>query len=96
MAVTVIHAAGHLMNRQLDPAASDLLQRALEARGIRIHCNGATEAIEGEGRAAAVRLAGGSRHPADIVVMAVGIRPETRLARAAGLDVNIEQRFRSG
>ena len=47
MDVTVIHLMGHLMERQLDAAAGYLLQKALEKRGIRIHCKGATKAILG-------------------------------------------------
>ena len=87
MEVVVIHLMGHLMERQLDPAAGYLLQKSLEARGMVIHCNGATEAILGETRVEAVRLADGTVYPADLVCMAVGIRPETTLAKAAGLEV---------
>ena len=47
MDVTVIHLMGHLMERQLDAAAGYLLQKALEKRGIRIHCKAATKAILG-------------------------------------------------
>ena len=87
MEVTVIHLMGHLMERQLDPAAGYLPQKALEARGIRIHCKGATKAILGQDRAEAVLLEDGTTYGADLVVMAVGIRPETRLATDAGLEV---------
>ncbi len=87
MEVTVIHLMGHLMERQLDPAAGYLLRRELERRGIAVHCEGKTTAILGETRAEAVALADGTSYPADLVVMAVGIRPETRLAAEAGLDV---------
>ncbi|MBM3605291.1 MAG: NAD(P)/FAD-dependent oxidoreductase, partial [Alphaproteobacteria bacterium] len=85
--VTVIHLMGHLMERQLDPAAGYLLQRDLEKRGIRIHCKGATKAILGEDKVEAVLLEDGTVYPADLVCMAVGIRPETRLANDAGLEV---------
>ncbi|MGP3698537.1 nitrite reductase large subunit NirB [Rhodobacter sp. NSM] len=87
MEVTVIHLMGHLMERQLDPSAGYLLQKALEARGIRIHCKGATKAILGNGRVEAVLLEDGTTYGADLVVMAVGIRPETRLAQDAGLEM---------
>ena len=86
MEVTVIHLMGHLMERQLDPAAGYLLQKALEAKGIRIHCKGATKAILGHGRVEAVVLEDGTTYGADLVVMAVGIRPDTALAKAAGLE----------
>ncbi|GLK64773.1 nitrite reductase large subunit [Paracoccus kondratievae] len=85
--VTVIHLMGHLMERQLDPAAGYLLQRDLERRGIRVHCKGATKAILGHGRAEAVLLEDGTVYPADLVCMAVGIRPEVRLANDAHLEV---------
>ncbi|THD83805.1 NAD(P)/FAD-dependent oxidoreductase [Aliigemmobacter aestuarii] len=85
--VTVIHLMGHLMERQLDPAAGYLLQKDLEARGIRVHCKGATKAILGNTRVEAVLLEDGTVYPADLVCMAVGIRPEVRLANDAHLDV---------
>ncbi len=88
MEVTVIHLMGHLMERQLDPAAGYLLQKDLERRGIKVHCKGATKAILGDVKVEAVLLEDGTTYPADIVVMAVGIRPETRLANDAGLEVN--------
>ena len=85
--VTVIHLMGHLMERQLDPSAGYLLQKDLERRGIRIHCKGATKAIRGTDRVEGVELDDGTFYPADLVCMAVGIRPEVTLAKAAGLDV---------
>ena len=85
--VTVIHLMGHLMERQLDPAAGYLLQKDLERRGIKVHCAGATKAILGHDRAEAVLLEDGTVYPADLVCMAVGIRPETRIATDARLEV---------
>lgn len=87
MKVTVVHLMGHLMERQLDASAGYLLQRALEARGITVHCKGATKAIMGKDRVEAVLLEDGTVYGADLVVMAVGIRPETRLAVDAGIEV---------
>ncbi len=88
MQVAVVHLMPTLMERQLDTAAGALLQRDLEARGILFFTNGQTEEIIGTGRAEGVVLADGRRLPADLVVMAVGIRPNIELARAAKLDVN--------
>ncbi|WP_374434244.1 nitrite reductase large subunit NirB [Tabrizicola sp.] len=85
--VTVIHLMGHLMERQLDPSASYLLQKDLERRGIRIHCKGATKAILGKDRVEAVLLEDGTVYDADLVCMAVGIRPEVRLATDAHLEI---------
>ncbi len=87
MDVTVVHLMGHLMERQLDEAAGYLLRRDLEKRGITICTQASTKAIIGDGQAEAVLLEGDETLPADLVVMAVGIRPETRLATDAGLDV---------
>jgi nitrite reductase (NADH) large subunit len=85
--VTVIHLMGHLMERQLDPSAGYLLQKDLERRGIRIHCKGATKAILGSDRVEAVLLEDGTVYEADLVCMAVGIRPETRIATDAHLEI---------
>jgi nitrite reductase (NADH) large subunit len=87
MEVVVLHLMGHLMERQLDPAAGHLLRRELEGRGITVHTEAQTKAILGEDRAEAVLLDDGTIYPADLVVMAVGIRPEVRIAVDAGLDV---------
>ncbi|MBR0656285.1 NAD(P)/FAD-dependent oxidoreductase [Plastoroseomonas arctica] len=85
MKVTVIHAVDWPMERQLDAEAGAMLARRLGARGIRFAMPAKTAAIAGDGRAEAVLLADGTRIPARLVVMSVGIRPETGLAAAAGL-----------
>ncbi len=87
MDVTVLHLMGHLMERQLDPAAGYLLQKELESRGIKIICKAHTKGILGKGHIEAVVLEDGTTLDADLVVMAAGIRPETRLATDAGLHV---------
>jgi len=88
MTVTVIHLMPTLMERQLDEAAGWLLKAELERRGQAILTGADTaEIVEKDGQVAAVRLKDGREIPADIVVMAVGIRPATGLAKAAGLDV---------
>ena len=87
MEVTVLHLMDHLLDRQLDASAGHLLQRELERRGIKVHCKAQSKAILGEGHVEAVLLEDGTVYPADIVVMAAGIRPEARLAVDAGLHV---------
>jgi len=88
MQVTVVHLMPTLMERQLDEAAGYLLKSELERRGQTIVTGGDTAAIlEKDGHVAGVRLKDGREFPADIVVMAVGIRPATALAKAAGLEV---------
>ena len=87
MQVTVLHLMGHLMDRQLDPVAGNLLQKELESRGIRISCNAHTKMILGRKHVEAVVLEDGTFFGASLVVMAAGIRPETRLATDAALHV---------
>src|SRR5579871_4955768 len=88
MAVTVVHLMPTLMERQLDATAASLLQRDLVRRGIAISTNAQTEHILGAERVCGVRLADGRTIAADLVVMAVGTRPNIELAQAAGLDIN--------
>ncbi len=87
MKVTVIHLMPTLMERQLDEAAGWLLKSALEARGQTILTGADTAEIYGQGRVEGVRLKDGRDIPASIVVMAVGIRPNAKLARDAGLAI---------
>ena len=75
MDVTVLHLMPTLMERQLDPAAGYLLQKALEERGIKVITEANTKAIVGDGKVEGVELEDGRIIPATLVVMAVGIRP---------------------
>ena len=88
MKVTVIHIMPTLMERQLDPAAGHLLKKAVQERGITVLNGANTKAILGEKRVEGVELADGTIVPADIVVMAVGIRPNVALAKEAGLTIS--------
>lgn len=93
MHVTVVHVSASLMNQQLDPPASALLQMALEAKGIHFLLDAHTSEIigndvgdcVGEKRVRAIRLQDGREIPADLVVMAAGVRPNMALAQQAGL-----------
>ena len=87
MSVSVVHLMPSLMERQLDAEAADLLRRELERRGIAIFTSVQTEAILGTDGVTGIRFAEGGEIPADLVVMAVGVRPNADLARAAGLAV---------
>jgi len=87
MKVTVIHLMPTLMERQLDEAAGWLLKTELERRGQTILTGADTAEIYGQGKVEGVRLKDGHEIPASLVVMAVGIRPSTALAREAGLAV---------
>ncbi|MEN3791388.1 nitrite reductase large subunit NirB [Fulvimarina sp. MAC3] len=88
MEVTVLHLQPTLMERQLDPAAGYLLEKSLKDRGIEILTKANTKLIYGDTHVEGVELTDGTKLPADIVVMAVGIRPSTQLAKDAGLEVN--------
>ncbi|QKG72187.1 nitrite reductase large subunit NirB [Erythrobacter mangrovi] len=88
MQVTVIHLMPTLMERQLDEAAGWLLKNELERRGQTILTGADTaEIVARDGHVGGVRLKDGTEIPAEIVVMAVGIRPNTQLAQTAGLEV---------
>jgi nitrite reductase (NADH) large subunit len=87
MKVTVLHPVEWPMERQLDAGAGGLLARRMGRRGICFAMPAQLAAIEGEDHVRGVVLADGQRIPATIVVMAVGIRPDTRLAAASGLEV---------
>jgi nitrite reductase (NADH) large subunit len=86
--VTLLHLMDRLMERQLDPCAAAMLKNAVESRGVEVILKAETIRIDGAARAQAVVLSDGSRIEADLVVVAVGIRPNTALARSAGVSIN--------
>ncbi|MEM8958215.1 MAG: nitrite reductase large subunit NirB [Pseudomonadota bacterium] len=87
MDVTVVHLMGHLMERQLDEAAGYLLRKELVGRGIKVMCSSNSKEIFGNGLVEGLRLENGADLPCDLLVMAVGIRPNVALAKEAGLAV---------
>ena len=90
MDVTVVHKNEWLMERQLDRISAKLLQKSLEDKGLKfLLLKDTSELVQGEsGRVSAVRFADGEVIPADLVVMAVGIRPNTALAEQIGIHCN--------
>lgn len=90
MQVSVVHIMPWLMERQLDNTSGQLLQRSLEARGLKFLIGAQTQALVGDksGRVMAVQFKDGNEIPADLVVMAAGIRPNTELAESMGLHCN--------
>jgi nitrite reductase (NADH) large subunit len=94
MQVTVIHVMPTLMERQLDSVAGGLLQKSLEERGLKFVMGGQTQALIGDadggkgGRVMALQFKDGTEMPTDLVVMAVGIRPNTELAEKMNLYCN--------
>nr|WP_314629029.1 nitrite reductase large subunit NirB [uncultured Noviherbaspirillum sp.] len=87
MDVTVVHLPGWLMERQLDPVAGKMLQQSLEDRGLKFLLARNTQELVGDehGQVQAIRFNDGLEVPAQLVVMAVGIRPNTALAEASGI-----------
>ena len=90
MDVTVVHVMPWLMERQLDDVAGRMLQKSLEDRGLEFLIGAQTQELVGgqEGRVKAVKFKDGSQVDADLVVMAVGIRPNTELAEKMRLHCN--------
>ena len=89
MNVTVLHLMDRIMDRQLDAKASQMLKTAIEQKGIPIITEANTEELLGEnGHVTQVRLKDGTLLDADLVVFAVGIRPNMALAQSAGLRCN--------
>ncbi|WP_128893978.1 nitrite reductase large subunit NirB [Longirhabdus pacifica] len=87
MEVDVIHLGPHLMERQLDPTASHMLQQALEQQGMNFLLQKQSSEILGGERATGLRFQDGTSIDADLIVMAVGIKPNVQLGREAGLHV---------
>ncbi len=90
MHVTVVHIGEWLLERQLDKTSGQLLQAALEARGLQFRLREQTLALHdaGTGRVGSIEFKNGDILPADLVVMAAGIRPRTELAEKSGLPCN--------
>jgi nitrite reductase (NADH) large subunit len=86
--VTLLHIATRLMERQLDDPAALLLKNAIEAKGCQVLLGADTDRVVGEGKVEAVALKDGRVIPADLVVCAVGVRPNVDLAKASGLACN--------
>ncbi len=89
MNVSVVHVAPWLMERQLDDVAGKMLQKSLEDRGMKFLIGAQTQELVGDdkGRVKAIKFKDGSEAEADLVVMAVGIRPNTELAQKMNLHV---------
>ena len=86
--ITVVFLESRLLELIAPPALSDLLHAKFEARGVRILPQTKPEALEGDAQVRRVKLQGGETLDVDMVVMGVGIRLNTALARDAGLTLN--------
>jgi nitrite reductase (NADH) large subunit len=85
MAVSVVHLCDWPMERQLDQAGGNMLKSALEKRGLKFYLSRQTEAILGDDKVTGLRFKNGEEVPADLVIMAAGIRPNIALAKSAGI-----------
>ncbi|WP_338451189.1 nitrite reductase large subunit NirB [Niallia oryzisoli] len=88
MEVDVVHLMPYLMERQLDPAASKMLEKELGVQGMNFLMEKATAEILGDERVTGLSFKDGTTVSADLVVMAVGIKPNVGLAKESGLQVN--------
>ncbi len=88
MEVSVVHIFDTIMERQLDPTASRMLQAELERQGINFLLEKQSDSIIGKKRVAGLKFKDGTHADADLIVMAVGIRPNVQLAKDSGVEVN--------
>ncbi|QDI91718.1 NAD(P)/FAD-dependent oxidoreductase [Salicibibacter halophilus] len=88
MEVDVVHLAGRLMERQLDPTAAGLLKEELEAQGMNFFLEKDTSELFGNERVEGLRFQDGTQISADLVVMAVGVKPNIELAQCSGIHTN--------
>jgi nitrite reductase (NADH) large subunit len=88
MEVSVVHIFRHVLERQLDETAALMLQSELEQQGMKFLLEKGTDVITGKKRVTGLRFKDGSSVEADLVVMAVGIRPNIALAKEAGVEIN--------
>ena len=86
--VTVVEAAARILGRVAAEATADMIRTLHHAHDVQIIEGTALAALEGNGRVALVRLADGRSLPADLVILGIGVAPETGLAEAAGLTID--------
>jgi nitrite reductase (NADH) large subunit len=86
--VTLIHVMDRLMERQLDSAAATLVTKALTRKGVRVLLQKQTSAVTGDAAATGLAFSDGTSVEADLIVCAIGIKPNAALATTAGLDIN--------
>jgi len=85
MKVTVVHLGDTLMERQMDTVSGKMLKNSLEEKGMDFRMEAQTAEISGNGRVTGIKFADGTSIDTDLVVMAVGIRPNMQLAQQSGL-----------
>ncbi|WP_338471764.1 nitrite reductase large subunit NirB [Niallia sp. XMNu-256] len=88
MEVKVVHLQPYLMEKQLDPVGSTMLQKELEAQGMEFLMEKDTEEILGDDHVTGIRFKDGTEVETDLVVMAVGVRANIEIAKESGIEVN--------
>lgn len=88
MDIHVVHSAERIMNKQLDDKAAKLLQNSLEAQGMNFLLNRKTERFEGRERVEKLIFTDGLELMADLVIIAAGVTPNSKLAKSSGLKTN--------
>jgi nitrite reductase (NADH) large subunit len=86
--ITMLESHGWLMPRQLNEKAAKILEKHIAGIGVKVIKKARSKEIYGENQVAGILLEDGRRIPADLVILATGVRPNTSLARKIGLDVN--------
>jgi nitrite reductase (NADH) large subunit len=86
--VEVVEFFPFLLPRHLDPPAAALLKSEIEKCGVRVRLNVATEEILGTTDVRGLRFKNGEELPADMVIVAAGVRPNIGLVKEAGLTVD--------
>lgn len=87
-AVRVIDPGSQVLGRLLPPQAAAFMQRRLEAKGVHFDFGAAARGVDHVGGRLLITLTNGDTLEADAVLSAVGLRPRTALAEAAGMSVN--------
>jgi NADPH-dependent 2,4-dienoyl-CoA reductase/sulfur reductase-like enzyme len=86
--VAMVEALGNPLEQALGPELGALYAAIHRDHGVDVRTGVAVAAIEGEGRVERVRLADGTVLPADLVVVGIGVRPETAWLEGSGIEVN--------
>lgn len=85
--VTLVEMGDQIL-APLDPEMARIVEAYVEGHGIRLALNDGVAGFEqGDGGSLRVLTRSGTRHPADIVILALGVRPDTTLAKSAGLEI---------
>jgi nitrite reductase (NADH) large subunit len=86
--VDVVEFFDRLLPRQVDEQGSSILKAQIEKMGMNVHLGVATEEIFGQDEVKGLRFKGGNELEADMAIVAAGIRPDIRIAKEAGLEID--------